>query len=218
MILYEGSKKLKPYSISRSAYDKHVFLLLYAERGASHYCCIPNLDSLLADQNGSKTNNKYFCRFCFNHFYSEQARELHQQRCQKFEAVVTECPNINKSILKFTNERNQLPVPFRIISDFESLTPKVQTCENNPEKSSAMRIEHQQPCSFHYVVIRSDGKQVSEQMYVGENAPKVLLQSLLKEYEKIMNDLKKIEPMKMTAAQCYDYENKNIVSYLQKNN
>jgi hypothetical protein len=207
VILYEADKILKPYSISRTHYDKHVFLLLYAKNEASHYCCIPNFDCLLADQNGSLTNNKYFCRFCFNHFYCHQEREAHQERCQKFEAVVTVCPDKDKSLLKFTNDQNQLPVPYKIICDFESLTPKVQTCPNNPKRPSTMRIEHQQPCSFHYVVIRSDGKQVREKIYRGENAPKVLLECLLKEYNDIEKLLKEIEPIRMTPAQRYEYEN-----------
>ena len=45
-------------------------------------------------------------------------------------------PNEDEKILKYNPGEKSLKVPFMISADLECLIKKINTCQNNPEKSS----------------------------------------------------------------------------------
>ena len=44
-------------------------------------------------------------------------------------------PDENNKILEYKTEEQSLKVPFTIYADLECLLKKVNTCQNNPDKS-----------------------------------------------------------------------------------
>ena len=66
-------------------------------------------------------------------------------------------PEEGKNILKFVNHHKQIRVPFIIYADFEALNIPVEGCAGDPQKSYTQQRAKQVPCSYCYVVVRSDG-------------------------------------------------------------
>ncbi|GFT37828.1 uncharacterized protein TNCV_4128891 [Trichonephila clavipes] len=59
--------------------------------------------------------------------------------------------------LEFENFKFNLPVPYTIYADFESLIVKINSCAPDPERSSTVPIANHIPCGYAYVVIGPDG-------------------------------------------------------------
>ena len=76
-------------------------------------------------------------------------------------------PEEGKNILKFQNHRKQMRVPYIIYADFEALNVPVKN--EDLEESNTRLIAEQKPCSFCYIVVRSDGQSNEPVLYRGEN-------------------------------------------------
>ncbi|GFW42901.1 uncharacterized protein TNCV_734341 [Trichonephila clavipes] len=75
--------------------------------------------------------------------------------------------------LEFENFKFNLPVPYTIYADFESLIVKINSCAPDPERSSTVPIANHIPCGYAYVVIGPDGSfKKPPVVYRGENAEK----------------------------------------------
>ena len=57
-------------------------------------------------------------------------------------------PEKDNRILKYNQGEKPMKVPFIIYADLESLLEKVNTCHNNPEKSSSTKINKHIPSSY----------------------------------------------------------------------
>ena len=53
-----------------------------------------------------------------------------------------------ESILKYNHGEKSMKVPFIIYADFESLLEKINTCHNNPMKSSTTKINKHAPSGY----------------------------------------------------------------------
>ena len=53
-----------------------------------------------------------------------------------------------ESILKYNHGEKSMKVPFIIYADFESLLEKINTCHNNPMKSSTTKINKHTPSGY----------------------------------------------------------------------
>ena len=56
----------------------------------------------------------------------------------------------NNKILKYSQGEKSMKVPFVIYADLESLLEKINTCHNNPEKSSTTKINKQASCGYSF--------------------------------------------------------------------
>ena len=54
----------------------------------------------------------------------------------------------DNKILKYNQGENSMKVPFIIYADLESLLEKMNTCHNNPEKSSTTKINKYTPSGY----------------------------------------------------------------------
>ena len=55
-------------------------------------------------------------------------------------------PEKDNKILKYNYGEKSMKVPFIIYADLESLLEEMNTCYNNPEKSSTTKINKHTPC------------------------------------------------------------------------
>ena len=97
--------------------------------------------------------------------------------------------------IKFERYKNMMKAPYVIYADTESIIKPVDS--PNTDSNTVQSSEHI-PCSFAYVIVRSDGKVISERLYRGEDAMDVLFNCLEQELENIREDLKHIRPLRMT--------------------
>ena len=57
-------------------------------------------------------------------------------------------PKEDNEILKYNHGEKSMKVPFIIYADLESLPEKMNTCHNNPKKSSTTKINKQTPSGY----------------------------------------------------------------------
>ena len=57
-------------------------------------------------------------------------------------------PEEYNKISKYNEGEKSMRVPFVIIADLESLLEKMNTCHNNPEKSSTTKINKHTPSGY----------------------------------------------------------------------
>ena len=57
-------------------------------------------------------------------------------------------PEEDNEILKYSQGEKYIKVPFIIYAGLESLLEKMNTCHNNPEKSSTTKINKHTPYSY----------------------------------------------------------------------
>ena len=88
-----------------------------------------------------------------------------------------------------------MKAPYVIYADTESIIRPVDS--PNTDSNTVQSSEHV-PCSFAYIIVRSDGQVMSEKLYRGEDCMDKFFEQLEGELEKIREDLKNIRIINMT--------------------
>ena len=65
---------------------------------------------------------------------------MHGNVCENHDYCYVEMPKENNKVLKYNHGEKSMKVPFIIYADLECLLEKMNTCHNNPQKSSATKI------------------------------------------------------------------------------
>ena len=60
-------------------------------------------------------------------------------------------PEEDNKILRYNRGEESMKVPFTIYADLESLLEKINTCHNNPEKSSTTKINKHTPSLYSFL-------------------------------------------------------------------
>ena len=187
-----------PLHITSHIHPRHVNLLLISNDVTTHYCLIKDLNKLLYHQSKSK-RRKYFCPSCLHGFIRQDLLEQHKPYCQTHTPQRIEMPSEENKWLKFKNFAHQMRVKFCIYADFESMLPKVTTCDPDPGKSNTTPVQKHIPCGFCYKVVCSNERYSKEPVvYCGPDTVKHFLHAMQKEERYILNTLKKVEPMSLT--------------------
>lgn len=121
------SDKVVPVRLTKKVKTKHVHLLLICKENKDislpdsyHYCWIKNLSALLGQQISSNCTKKIFCDRCLNHFTALEKLEKHRVACALQNEFKIEMPEEGSKI-KFEAHRKQIPVPFIVYADVESI-------------------------------------------------------------------------------------------------
>ena len=112
-------------------------------------------------------------------------------------------PPEGRNHITFKNHQNQVPVPYVIYADFESIIkPKTEKAGDKSELTS----EHE-ACGFGYQVVGCDGTANAPVIYRGENAVEVFLQHLEYEVSSINYIFAHPKPLTMKKQDSIAYEN-----------
>ena len=175
-----------------------------------HYCWIKNLNRLLHDQNKHKCKT-YFCDRCLGGFTKENLLIKHKEDCYGINKNSTriEMPTKGRSHITFKNHQNQIPIPYVIYADFESIIkPKTAKAGDKSEITS----EHE-ACVFSCKVVRYDGQAEEPVIYRGKDTVEVFLNHLgcLNHLECEVNNINNIfahpKPLTMTEQNIKHHEN-----------
>ena len=118
---------------------------------------------------------KNFCMHCLQCFYSNISLAKHQKDCiliNGVQAIELPKPYIDKNgqeripSVYFKNHSKQLPVPFVIYADFESITEKMFTCRPSDQKSYTEKYQKHTGCSFGYKVVCHYDKKYSKDVVI----------------------------------------------------
>lgn len=128
----EECSKVTPIRLTKEEREKHVNLLLLTEplpdqqaftdlERKSHYCWIKNLSRMISSQVAKSKRKLCFCNRCLQHFSSADKLDAHTPRCAEQNDCQITMPGPDEKFVSFNNFKNQLPVPFIIYADIESI-------------------------------------------------------------------------------------------------
>ena len=109
--------------------------------------CCKNLSILLRGI-ASKHNGNFYWLNCFNSYCTNEKLKEHRNVCENHDYCYVVMPKKDNKILKFNQGEKSLKAPFIIYADLESLLEKMNTCHNNPEKSSTTKINKYTPSGY----------------------------------------------------------------------
>ena len=96
----------------------------------------------------SKHEGDFYCLNCFQSYITENKLKKHKKVCENHDYCNVEMPEEDNKILKYNQGKKSVKVPFIIYADLESLLEKMNTCHNNPEKSSTTIINKHTPSGY----------------------------------------------------------------------
>ena len=112
-----------------------------------HYLAVKKLSKLLKGIT-SKHKGDFYCLNCFNSYSTKEKLKKHRNMCENHDYFYVEMPEKDNKIIKYNYGEKYMKVPFVIYADIESLLEKMNTCHNNPEKSSTAKINKHSPSSY----------------------------------------------------------------------
>ena len=127
--------------------ENQVILLTISDGKKWHYLAVKRLSALFRGIT-SKHDGNFYCLSCFNSYTAENKLKKHKNVCGNHDYCYVEMPEEDNKILKYDHGEKSMKVPFIIYADLESLPEKMNSCHNNPEKSSTTKL-----INTHHLVI-----------------------------------------------------------------
>ena len=126
-------------------------------------------------------------------------------------------PSEDNKILKYNPGEKSLKVPFIIYVDLECLLQKINTCQNNPEKSyTEKKAKHKLPGYSLVKCCLFDNTKTTVNYYIEKDSMKVFYKDLRDDAMKIINYEKK-EMIPLTNEEKESYENQDVCYIYEKN-
>ena len=114
-----------------------------------HYLAVKSLSALFRGIT-SKHDGDFYCLNRFQSYTTEHKLKRHKKVCENHDYCYVEMPEKDNKILKYNQGETSMKVPFIIYADLESLIEKINTCHNNPEKSSTTKLNKHTPCGYSF--------------------------------------------------------------------
>ena len=224
---YDSERKsVYPIRVSREHYHDHLELLyiegeVYINRREGnvikvipvqkqHYVYIKDFNRLMFSFTKHK-ERKHFCMHCLQCFYSNISLAKHKKDCIAIngdQAIELPKTYIDKNgqertpSVYFHNHQKQLPVPFVIYADFESITEKISGCQPSDRKSYTEKYQRHTACSFGYKVVCHYDKKYSKDVviYSGQDCIGEFMKSMFEEVENCQKIMRENfnKPLQMT--------------------
>ena len=102
-----------------------------------HHVAVKTLSGLLKGITGNNHGDFYCLNFLHSHTTKNRLKK--QKICKNREYCQLEMPR-KRSILKYISGEKSIMTPFVIYADLESILEKISGCENDPEKSSTIKV------------------------------------------------------------------------------
>ena len=130
-------------------------MLLISNENKSHYVYIKDFNRFMCNKTKNE-NKKYFCKCCLQWFSSEEVLIEHKKDYLIINGK--QSVKLESGMISFKNYSKQLPVPFKIYTDFQCISKKIE-CDSIKNNSSYIR-KYQDfiPCGFVYEVVCIDNK------------------------------------------------------------
>ena len=125
-------------------------------------------------------------------------------------AMLNEMPEEDNKILDYNHWEKSMKVPFIIYADLEPLLEKMNTCHNNPEKSSTTKTNKHTPSGYSlFTQCSFDATKNKLDCYRGKDCIERLCKDLQKHATKIINYETK-EMIPLTNAENKSYKKKKV--------
>ena len=181
------------YNLTR---ENQVILLMITDGEKWHYLAVKSLSTLFREITANNYG-KFYCLNCFQSYITENKFKKHKKVCENHDYCYVETPDEYNKILKYNEGQKSMRVPLIIISDLECLLEKMNTCHNNPEKSSTVKINKHTPSGYSLFTHCSfDTTKNKLDYYRGKNCMKKHATKIINYEEKEMIPLTKKEEKK----------------------
>ena len=191
-----------------------VILLVITDGEKWHYLAVKRLSALFREITGNNHGDLY-CLNCFQSYTTENKLKKHKKVCNNHDYCYAEMPEEYNKILKYNEGEKCMKSPFIVYADSECLLEKMNTCHNNPEKSSTTKINKYTPSSYSLFTHCSFDTTKNKLDYCrGKNCMKKFCLDLREHVTKIINYEKK-EMIPLTKKEDKKH-NKQEVCYICK--
>ena len=189
-ILYvpEGEKTIRHAYISKYnlTHENQVILLMITDGEKWHYLTVRRFSALLKGIS-SKHDGDSYCLNCFHSYRTKEALEKHMKVCEDKDYCYIEMAKKDES-LKYHPGVKPIKAPYIIVADIESLLRKMDTCANNPSKSSTEKKNKHEMCGYSLFIDCSfDEKNNKLDYYRGKDCLKKFCQDLKKQAKLIVD-------------------------------
>ena len=125
-------------------------------------------------------------------------------------------PEEYNKLLKYNEGEKSVRLPFIVYADLECLLEKMNTCQNNPEKSSTTKMNKHTPPGYSLFIHCSfDTTKNKPDYYRGKNCMKNFCLDLKEHATKIINHEKK-EMIPLTKKEEKKHNKEEVVIYVKK--
>ena len=174
-----------------------------------HYLAVKSISGLLRGITSIHVRD-FYCLNCFHSYTTEKKLKNHEKICKDHDFCQVKMPNKNNKILKYNPGEKSLKGPFIIYADLECLLRKIDTCQNNPEKSYTEKKAKHKPSGYSRVTCCSFDKSKTEwNHYRGKDCMEIFCKDLRDQAMKIINHEKKKEVI-LTNEEKEPYEKQRI--------
>ena len=204
-ILYVPHNTEKIRHAYKSKYNQtcetQVILLMITDGEKWHYLAVKNLSALFREITGNN-HADFYCLNCFRSYTTENKLKNHKKVCENYDYCYVEMPEKYNKISKYNQGEKSMKSPFITYADLECLPEKMDTCHNNPEKSSTTKINKHTPSGYSLFTHCSfDRTKNNLDNYRGKNCMKTFCLDLREHATKIINYEKK-EMIPLTKKFC----------------
>ena len=189
--------------------EKPVILLMISNGEKWHYLVIEKLSGLLQGITSNHVGD-FYCLNCFCAYSTKNKLEKHKKICENHDYCNVEMPTKDNNIIKYNHGEKSIKMPFTIYADLEYLLEKLDTCENDPNKSSTTKINKHIPSGYSIFIHCSfDEFKNKFNYYRGDDCMEKFCKDLREHSTKIIN----YEPLTTKEK---IYHNKQKVCYICK--
>ena len=171
--------------------EKQTILLMITNGEKWHYLVVINLSGLLR---GITSNHKadFYCLNCFCSYSTKNKLEKHKKIRENNDYCHVEMPTKDNNIIKYNHGEKSIKMPFIIYPDLECLLEKIDTCENDPNKSYTTKINKHIPSGYSIFTHCSfDESKNKLNYYRGDDCMEKFCKDLREHSTKIINYEKK---------------------------
>ena len=171
--------------------EKQVILLMISNGEKLQYLTVKNLSGLLRGIT-SNDNADFYDLNCFCSYSTKNKLEKHKKICENHDYCHVEMPTKDNNIVKYNRREKSIKIPFTIYTDLECLLEKIDTCENDPNKSYPTKINKHIPSGYSIFTHCSfDESKNKSNYYRGDDCMEKFCKDLKEHSTKIINYEKK---------------------------
>ena len=156
-----------------------------------NYLAVTNLSGLL-QENSSNHRGDFYCLNCFNSYTTKNKLKEHEEICNNHDSCRIEMPDWANKTIKYNPGEKSLKAPFSFFLDLECILKKLQSNQNNPEKSYTEKKARHEPSGWAlYTRCSFDKKENKLNYYRGIDCIVKLCKKLKEETMEIISREKK---------------------------
>ena len=180
-----------------------------------HYLAIKIISGLLRGITSNHNRDFYYLN-CLHLYRTKSKLKKHEKICKNHDFYYLKMPDVDSNILESKPGKKSLKHAFFIYADLEYLLLKMNTCNNNPNKSYTTAKGLHKPSGYSLLTSCSFDKSENKQTYYrGRDCMKRFCDDLKKHVTRITNyEMKPMDPL--TEEEKESYKNQELYHICEK--